>query len=137
VIYNGLRINKFQFLLVRLKDLRRTNQFLRRVISIPFGAIKRVYRYLHRSSKRLFQFLLVRLKVKEQSTELAVLKKFQFLLVRLKDFLTLFNTKNLQTFQFLLVRLKGRNGHRFSYFDVISIPFGAIKRFLHLQTNRQ
>ncbi len=123
----------FQFLLVRLKDLRIRAYSFSVHISIPSGTIKSVVNGAQTYIMLQFQFLLVRLKVSTAPIALSMLL-FQFLLVRLKEY-TLspfrfrkdisipsgtikrpdFNIDNLKTskFQFLLVRLKEKNSiHR-------------------------
>jgi len=54
---------KFQFLLVRLREAMLPQVILMFLISIPSGAIKRVYSENRMSLLGKFQFLLVRLRV--------------------------------------------------------------------------
>ena len=75
------------------------------VISIPYGSIKRIVGWFAVAIIVLFQFLMVRLKVKNQS----------------------WITK-IDAFQFLMVRLKAQPTHFFMTFSSISIPYGSIKR---------
>ena len=53
-------------------------------ISIPTGAIKSTLIGCEKTELPKFQFLLVRLKVKERTDKMFANKPFQFLLVRLK-----------------------------------------------------
>ena len=59
-IYEDL--NRFQFLMVRLKDIYHTAMAYNFHISIPYGAIKSTTRFLLNVEKVIFQFLMVRLK---------------------------------------------------------------------------
>mgnify|MGYP006914491610 CR=1 FL=1 len=73
----------FQFLMVRLKAASRYICSAVERISIPYGAIKRLYSFIRSSLLYTFQFLMVRLKAGEVPEPIK-LKKFQFLMVRLK-----------------------------------------------------
>ena len=52
----------FQFLMVRLKAVGKTNHLAEFHISIPYGSIKRSIQTGNRDRTRQFQFLMVRLK---------------------------------------------------------------------------
>ncbi len=99
------KYSKFQFLMVRLKDLRNKDLESVEEISIPYGAIKRERKERVDRFTDIFQFLMVRLKVNNMSqlseknaisipygaiksgefkTEFESYTKFQFLMVRLK-----------------------------------------------------
>jgi len=54
------------------------------LISIPFGAIKRIYSGLQANAIQIFQFLSVRLKEEEKAIACQSVYLFQFLSVRLK-----------------------------------------------------
>ena len=56
-------ITIFQFLMVRLKELYNTDCIELMKISIPYGAIKRLYILDVDGELKIFQFLMVRLKV--------------------------------------------------------------------------
>jgi len=58
-------------------------------ISIPSGAIKRLFSVQSDETIFKFQFLLVRLKDSRGRAERVIKEQFQFLLVRLKVYLTL------------------------------------------------
>jgi len=57
-----LFVKKFQFLLVRLKAQFGMRFSIYKIISIPFGAIKRAMEIVENEGCGKFQFLLVRLK---------------------------------------------------------------------------
>jgi len=78
--------NKFQFLLVRLKEKRTNRSYLRQGISIPSGAIKSKTSFLLLPVLFKFQFLLVRLKENNEGLSWEDVVEFQFLLVRLKGY---------------------------------------------------
>ncbi len=141
----------FQFLLVRLRDnYGRSRGFKTRNISIPSGAIKRIKGAAVSDVNYRFQFLLVRLRVKNVAEINNVKFGFQFLLVRLRGFsvcalegffslfqFLLVRLRVLRTreatqpasFQFLLVRLRAESYFYFVFpSSQISIPSGAIKR---------
>ena len=95
-----------------------------------------------------FQFLMVRLKVDDETTQVYLLMGFQFLMVRLKVIISIMCPSQKYIFQFLMVRLKGAMNFSNAIKDVfqflmvrlkdyqmtsqatnnlISIPYGAIK----------
>ena len=55
--------SRFQFLLVRLKENYENSKIYNQFISIPTGTIKSIRDEINELEKKLFQFLLVRLKV--------------------------------------------------------------------------
>ncbi len=75
-------------------------------ISIPYGAIKRSDSWLNSYYSWIFQFLMVRLKVKPNSRHAYSPIIFQFLMVRLKAWRGDVSVYNVSEFQFLMVRLK-------------------------------
>jgi len=70
--------------MVRLKEEEYKIYISDYQISIPYGAIKRQSKRSISLSKLLFQFLMVRLKVKSPMNFIFLKIKFQFLMVRLK-----------------------------------------------------
>jgi len=140
----------FQFLSVRLKEMRTFQVRLHSVISIPLGAIKSQSARRNDKPYRQFQFLSVRLKevwqlidwaISQISIPLGAIKsicilsitqqilKFQFLSVRLKAE-PAFMTGGVIVFQFLSVRLKDNSSPFHLHAWLISIPLGAIKSSL-------
>ncbi len=143
--------SRFQFLMVRLKEFsllssscinsisipygsiksRETTPHLLSidVISIPYGSIKSRSDHAPAQPVPLFQFLMVRLKVRAVSLpHLHYL--FQFLMVRLKETMHRRDQETEAEFQFLMVRLKGLRGKRPLWrVSSISIPYGSIKSF--------
>ena len=102
------RSPQFQFLMVRLKGpASHAGDNQRYHISIPYGAIKRRCRSASSSASVIFQFLMVRLKADNASKDIELKQSFQFLMVRLKD-----------SWSLALWPI-----------NVISIPYGAIKRW--------
>ena len=61
-------------------------------------------------------------------------EEFQFLMVRLKDDLFGIDVYYYKIFQFLMVRLKANWKNCITCEITISIPYGAIKRFLFRKT---
>ena len=78
-------------------------------------------------AKRLFQFLLVRLKEGTTVAKLNTILLFQFLLVRLKVLQQKRKLHLCNSFQFLLVRLKEHRCRLTETHADISIPTGTIK----------
>ena len=56
-------INKFQFLMVRLKAFSKAHNGVFNLVSIPYGSIKSIDEYISDEGVSGFQFLMVRLKV--------------------------------------------------------------------------
>ena len=63
--FDRITVILFQFLLVRLKAVLKKQRFSVFQISIPTGTIKRSHAILDVAVDRVFQFLLVRLKVRK------------------------------------------------------------------------
>ena len=96
--------------------------------------LKEVGGVTYRIYIKLFQFLMVRLKV-GGSLVLVDLHLFQFLMVRLKAELDTLRNYLLSQFQFLMVRLKGHLSALVLTSLRVSIPYGTIKS-LNLQKNK-
>jgi len=92
---------------VRLKVLRLVLRIYLKIISIPFGAIKRKYMAESTFFYKLISIPFGAIKSAKLLYRDPTFKRFQFLLVRLKVVI-----------EYLLVQVSNR----------ISIPFGAIKR---------
>jgi len=60
----------------------------KKIISIPYGAIKSLRGALNLTQKKRFQFLMVRLKEYLDLVKIITNIKFQFLMVRLKELQT-------------------------------------------------
>ena len=75
-----------------------------------------------------FQFLMVRLKENMETIGIITLILFQFLMVRLKDCQISTTALERYLFQFLMVRLKDSTKSVICANNLISIPYGAIKR---------
>ena len=75
-----------------------------------------------------FQFLMVRLKGHVRLCAMATQTTFQFLMVRLKVPAICLFVWFVRKFQFLMVRLKEQRCYGYNTHDVISIPYGSIKR---------
>ena len=91
---------------------------------------------LSKATAEIFQFLLVRLKERNQRNIHNKTRRFQFLLVRLKEGKPVVTRQYIPEFQFLLVRLKDANSPVNSPDRQISIPFGAIKSKQFYSINR-
>ena len=96
---------EFQFLMVQLKGPVPSLPAEPRLVSIPYGTIKRLYDKPRASTKYMFQFLMVQLKASK-----ALLKSksflFQFLMVQLKVRRARRISSSCSRFQFLMVQLK-------------------------------
>ncbi len=90
--------------MVRLKGYLSWSIYRDKIISIPYGAIKRIKFSFFEQLKNGFQFLMVRLKVLVNDVDY-LSARFQFLMVRLKVLEKIVN-KIYHKFQFLMVRLK-------------------------------
>ncbi len=101
-------------------------------ISIPYGAIKSVSRLFAKSLFEVFQFLMVRLKGSLPVGFSQLRLVFQFLMVRLKVSGFFRIVRKTGRFQFLMVRLKAISFYFVIKSLSISIPYGAIKRYLIL-----
>ena len=119
-------IPRFQFHLVRLKEITNAAKSIELQISIPFSTIKsegfqilsnlfKIFQFhlvrlkgnqpVHPVHRAVFQFHLVRLKVSTYPSPRNSINSFQFHLVRLKESQQQFFESDL-IFQFHLVRLK-------------------------------
>ena len=120
-------LNMFQFLMVRLKVIRKLPRVSRKEpVSIPYGTIKRTTFSSSSILAYLFQFLMVRLKG-EYASGMAIYVGFQFLMVRLKVYRPS-TISTIAKFQFLMVRLKDCTLCRKRRISQVSIPYGTIKR---------
>ncbi len=114
--------------MVRLKVYSMVRSSVRICISIPYGAIKRQYLAKAGQTYSKFQFLMVRLKAVGNDAFYYSQFKFQFLMVRLKVYEDFRDIRSDGIFQFLMVRLKVLKIQCQRALNVISIPYGAIKR---------
>ena len=95
----------FQFLMVRLKEIKKEYEEIKKEISIPYGSIKSGYR----------------------SIELNRAVGFQFLMVRLKVSITFFNANDVAiSIPYGSIKSNYMKGD--SAYQLISIPYGSIKR---------
>ena len=113
--------------MVRLKVVEFKRSATSRIISIPYGSIKRCPRLWPWGLQTRFQFLMVRLKDAD-AHGWGGIEQFQFLMVRLK--VTTPSARHFRPpwFQFLMVRLKGTASASCWLENLISIPYGSIKR---------
>jgi|GEM_PF-2079836 len=114
--------------MVRLKENIVVCRKKNKDISIPYGAIKRNSFILSFAGLVVFQFLMVRLKDKLKRISRVKVFPFQFLMVRLKVSSPSVHREFNFKFQFLMVRLKAKFSIIFFVSNLISIPYGAIKR---------
>ena len=143
------KLQKFRFLMVRLKARPWPSVPTPPTVSIPYGSIKRLPRYYIRKLIDLFQFLMVRLKDATASPPSSPPSPFQFLMVRLKGgfFLLIFksvrdvsipygsiksfqNNKNMEATYKVSIpygSIKSRCRSRFARCSIVSIPYGSIK----------
>ena len=149
--------SSFQFLMVRLKVHLRFCFIVLRSVSIPYGTIKsftagidflkyylvsipygtikrRYYAFKTSNDYILFQFLMVRLKVR-RSYSLRSIKRVSIPYGTIKSLTTYDTVRTLDTFQFLMVRLKVGLSPTTSVNTLVSIPYGTIKS-LNLQKNK-
>ena len=113
--------------MVRLKALYHKYSLSATCISIPYGAIKSIYKCIIANRRARISIPYGAIKSHPPNCQFPETITFQFLMVRLKV-KSLKNIKKLMKFQFLMVRLKGYFYHKWTSLNRISIPYGAIKR---------